>query len=418
MRAIGMDIHRDFCEVAIAEGGEIRSAGRIETSPESVELFARSLGKDDHVALEITGNAWEIARIIRPHVARVAVVSPADTAIRQARAKTDRLDARALARLLAAGSLEGLWMPDDETRAMRRRLSRRAQLVGGRTRAKNEVQAVLVRRLIAKPKVADLFGRADRRWLEALELPDEERETVDGCLRQIDFLDSELAGLERVIAAEALSSPEIGRLMTVPGVGVFTAASFMAAIGEIWRFRDQRKLVGYLGLDPRVRQSGSGPVSHGSISKRGSASARYALVEASWSVVRSPGPLRGFYQRVRGRRGAQVAIVAVARKLACLFWCLLTREEDYAYGQPSLTRKKMRRLELLAGAPKGAVEAGLWSTNVAMRKAERELAAQAEAAYKRTVADWQRGQGKRGAGATPGRASEAARQDSAPEPAL
>jgi hypothetical protein len=309
-------------------------------------------------------------------------------------------------------------MPDDETRAMRRRLARRAQLVGGRTRAKNEVQAVLVRRLIAKPKVADLFGRAGRRWLEALELPDEERETVDGCLRQIDFLDSELAGLERVIATEALSSPEIGRLMTVPGVGVFTAASFMAAIGEIWRFRDQRKLVGYLGLDPRVRQSGSGPASHGSISKQGSASARYALVEASWSVVRAPGPLRGFYERVRGRRGAQVAIVATARKLACLFWCLLTREEDYAYGQPSLTKKKLRRLELLAGAPKGEVEAGLWSTNVAMRKAERELAAQAEAAYKRTVADRQQDQRKKGAGATPGRASSAARQGSAPEPAL
>ena len=94
MRAIGLDVHRDFCEVAIAEGGEVRSAGRIETTPEALELFAGSLGRDDRVVLEVTGNAWEIARIIEPRVARVIVVSPSDTGIRQARAKTDRLDAR------------------------------------------------------------------------------------------------------------------------------------------------------------------------------------------------------------------------------------------------------------------------------------------------------------------------------------
>ena len=96
-RAIGLDVHRDFCEVAICEAGRVRSAGRIETSPEVLELFAQSLGREDRVALEVTGGAWEIARILEPHVRRVVVVSPDDTGIRQARAKTDRLDARTLA---------------------------------------------------------------------------------------------------------------------------------------------------------------------------------------------------------------------------------------------------------------------------------------------------------------------------------
>ena len=130
----------------------------------------------------MTGNAWEIARIIEPHVARVVVVSPGDTGIRQARAKTDRLDARALAKLLlAAGSLDAVWMPDERVRAMRRRLARRSQLVRARTRAKNEIHAVLMRRLIGRPPVSDLFGVKGRRWLAELELPVEERETVDGC---------------------------------------------------------------------------------------------------------------------------------------------------------------------------------------------------------------------------------------------
>ena len=403
MRYVGLDVHRDFCEVAIAEGGEIESVGRIQTTPEQLELFGQSLGRDDRVVLEVTGNAWEVARIIETHVAEVIVVSPSDTGIRQARAKTDRLDARTLAKLLATGSLEGLWMPDERTRALRRRLQRRSQLVRARTRAKNEVHGALIRRLVRKPKVSDLFGLAGRRWLDGLELPDEERETVDSALRQIDFLEQELKEAERVIASDALGTVEIRRLMSVPGVNAITAATFWAAIGDVSRFRSSRGLVGYLGLDPRVRQSGPGPAKHGRISKQGSAPARYALVEAAWSVVRQPGPLRAFYERIRGRRGHQVAIVASARKLAVLFWHLLTKQEDYAYAQPSLTKKKLRRLELLAGAPKGKVKPGIWATNKAMRQAEQELAQQAERAYQRSVADWQAA--KKGASATPGRAS-------------
>ena len=153
MRAIGLDAHRDFCEVAIVEDGKARSAGRIETTPAALELFAQSLGPDDRVALEVSGNAWEITRIIEPHVREVLVVNPSDTGIRGARAKTDRLDARALAKLLASGSLDSLWMPDEQTRVMRRRLARRSGLVRARTRAKNEIHAVLMRRLVARPKL-------------------------------------------------------------------------------------------------------------------------------------------------------------------------------------------------------------------------------------------------------------------------
>jgi transposase len=304
LRAVALDVHRDFCEVALVEDGELRSAGRIETKREALELFAQSLDAHDLVALEVTGNAWEIARILEPHAGRVIVVSPSDTGIRQARAKTDRLDARALAKLLWAGSLDSVWMPGERIRAMRRRLGRRSQLVRARSRAKNEIHAVLMRCLKGRPPASDLFGVNGRRWLSELELPTAERETVDAAMRQVEFLDCEIAAVEQPIAAKALSWPEVKRLMTVPGVNVIVAATFMAAVGDIRRFPDRRKLTGYLGLDPRVRQSGVGPASHGHISKQGSASARHALVEASWSTVRQPGPIAGFYVRVKARPGA------------------------------------------------------------------------------------------------------------------
>jgi transposase len=185
------------------------------------------------------------------------------------------------------------------------------------------------------------------------------------------------------------------------------------------------KLVGYLGLDPRVRQSGPGPATHGHISKQGSVRARHALVEACWTAIRQPGPLRAFYERVRARRGHSVAVVAAARKLACLFWCLLTREQDYAYAQPSLTRKKLRRLELTAGAQRYTPKAaGVWQANEAVRRAERELARQAEVAYARSVRDWHAAQATKGASATPGRASQRRQSGkqrgraSVPDPAL
>src|SRR5215207_5268657 len=255
-RAIGLDVHRDFCVVATCEDGRVRSGARVPSTPEGLQLLAQSLVESDRVALEVTGSCWEVARMLEPHVERVVVVSPDDTGIAQARAKTDRLDARALARLLWSGELESVWMPDERCRVLRRRLARREQLVRSRTRAKNEIQAVLQRRLQGKPPCSDLFGVKGRRWLAGLELPLEERESVDAGIRHIDFLDSEIAAVER--------------LMAVPGVNLICAATFIAAIGHAGRFLTSRKLVAYLGLDPKVRQSGEAPARSGKISKRGS----------------------------------------------------------------------------------------------------------------------------------------------------
>jgi transposase len=403
-RAIGLDVHRDFCVLAICEDGVVRSAGRVPSTPEGIRALAESLMPSDRVALEVTGSCWEVARILEPHVNRVIVVSPEDTGIANARAKTDKLDARALASLLWKGEIEAVWMPDERCRILRRRLARRSQLVRVRTATKNEVHAVLQRRLQGRPPCSDLFGVKGREWLASLELPGEERESVDAAVRHIEFLDQEIAQVEKLVAQQVLSWPEIRRLMTVPGVNLICAATFIAAVGNANRFLTSRRLVAYLGLDPKVKQSGETPARSGRISKRGSASARWALVEAAWSATLQPGPVHAFYERLRGRKGHGKAIVATARKLAVLFWCMLTRNEDYAHQQPSLTRKKLRRLEITAGAPKNTRKAaGVWSTNDLMRTAERELAEQAEASYKRMVQDQLAGAPSRkvGASATP-----------------
>jgi transposase len=408
VRAFGLDVHRDFCEVAIAENGTVRSAGRLATRVPTLELFAQSLTPDDVVALEATSGADAIVAVLQRHGLRVIVANTRKLrSITEAKAKTDRLDARMLARLLASGLLDEVWTPDERTRALRRLTNRRERLVRARTRAKNEAHGVLARNLCERPPVTDCFGKSGRLWLAGLDLPADERLTLDGCLRQVDFHEVEIAALDREIAKHALAWPELLRLMTVPGVNVQTAATFMASIGDIGRFSSPRKLVGYLGLDPRVRQSGNTRARHGGISKAGPSETRHMLGEVAWKMMQQPGPMRAFFERVRARRGPQIAATATARKLAVLFWHLLTREEDYAFARPAMTRNKIRRLELLAGAsPQKGRQGIAGNKSKALYESERELARQAEAAYRRLVSDWRSSGGsKAGAGATPGRAS-------------
>jgi transposase len=396
-RCIGLDVHRDFCEVAIWQDGDVRRAPQVPSRPEPLTQFAEQLGPADRVALESTSNALAIARIVRPHVAQVVIVNTRRLkAIAEAKQKTDRHDAKTLAQLLAAGMLDGSWQPDETTRALRRRVARRAGLVANRTRSKNTVLAVLHRNLKPRPPMADLFGVAGRAWLADQTVPEDERDTIDGALRQIDFLTEEITKIERDLARYAIESPQARRLMTVPGVGLITAMAFLGQVGEINRFRTPGQLVGYLGLDPRVRQSGNSSARLGRISKEGSTLVRHVLVEAAHTAIRSPGPLRAFYERVRARRGHSVAIVAVARKMCTLFWNLLTREEDYAYQMPLVTNKKLRKVELAAGAPRRHGGGNLAGPNrEERRKLERQSAQAAQAANERNVTDWHHQQQQR-----------------------
>ena len=108
--------------------------------------------------------------------------------------------------------------------------------------------------------------------------------------------------------------------MTIPGVDATVALAIVAAVGDFGRFGSPQKLVSYLGLNPRVRQSGGQPAAHGRITKQGRAHARGMMVEAAWVAAKIPGPLRAFFERVRARRGMQIAVVATARKLTVLCW--------------------------------------------------------------------------------------------------
>jgi len=381
VRTVALDVHKRFAEVAVCEDGVVRRLGRVETR--ELQAFAESLGPDDHVVLESTAFTWAIAELLGRHAGKVTVSNPMRTkAIASAKVKTDKVDARVLAQLGAADFLPGVWAPDEATRALRRRVAHRASLVRQRTRLRNQVHAVLARNLVEVP-VSDLFGRSGRRWLAGVVLPAHEWEQIDSDLRLHDALTGEVELAERQLATEALARGEVRRLITIPGVGAVTALSLLAVVGDVSRFPSADKLVGYLGLDPRVRQSGDRPFRTGHISRAGQAHARGLLVEAAHSAIRTPGPLRAFHARIRARRGSQVALCATARKLAVLTWHLLSKDEDYRYAAPTITQRKLRTLQRKAGDSGPLVSLAGETKRKAL---ERRLLEEAERNYRNHVA--------------------------------
>src|ERR1700758_4744336 len=330
MRIIGLDIDRAFAQAVAWKDGKLSRLGRVIMRREALKEFAKQLSNSDVVVIEATGNAASVAAVIGPHVGRVVIANPKQVRlIAHAKIKTDKIDAGVLAQLYASGFLPEVWIGD-------------------------------------------------------------ERLAVERHLREFDRLTDDLKVIERDLAQSALVDERAKRLITIPGIDMVVALALIAAIGDIERFARPEQLVGYLGLNPSVRQSGPGPAYHGRITKQGRGHARGMLVEAGWAAARSPGPLRRFFLRVQSRRGQHVAAVATARKLAILIWHLLTKNESYLWARPALHARKLRDLELRAGHKPARGQKGTASAyNLkSQRDQERRWVEQAEAAYARFVAGW------------------------------
>ena len=349
VRFVGLDVHKRVVAVCILD-----AAGRVErratahvTRDALTHLATQVLRPDDRVALEATTNTWAVVRILKPHVAEVAVGNPLKTKlIAEARVKTDKVDAETLAQLLRTDFLPRVWQPDEKTQELRRLTGRRSALVGQRTAVKNRLHSVLAQRLL-EPPARDLFSAKAIEWLKTLELDSEGRLFVDSDLRLLEAIDREIATLDALLAAKGYAEERVKLLMTMPGVSVAVAETLLAALGDITRFRDGDHAASYLGLAPSTRQSAE-HCYHGPITKAGNGHARWMLVQAAQHLKSHPGPLGVFFRRLASKKNHNVAVVACARKLVVIAWHMLTHHEPYRYAQPKVTEEKLRKLRVAA----------------------------------------------------------------------
>jgi transposase len=174
-------------------------------------------------------------------VGRIAVANPLQVRlIAHAKIKTDKIDAAVLAQLYASGFLPEIWIPDEETEALRRQFTRRSQLVRHRTRLKNEVHAILNSNLIGRCPVTDLFTATGRKWLADQALPLADREAIDRGFREITRVGEDLASLDRALAEQAVDDPRLKRLMTITGIDMVAGLGLIATIGDHTRFHPPR----------------------------------------------------------------------------------------------------------------------------------------------------------------------------------
>jgi len=266
MAIIGMDIHRSFAQAAFLHDGQVKREQRVDLFHDRLVRFGKSLSVEDEVVIEATGNSAAVERILRPFVKRVVVANPRMVrAIAYARVKTDKIDAVILARLHAGGFLPEVWVADDNTQRQRRQTVERMGVLEQVVRTKGRIQAILHANLI--PKYSG--GKAGKKWLAGLPLPEEEKAIVGRLVDELERNSDQLAKLDMTIIREALENPRVVRLMTIPGIGPVVASTVLASIGDISRFETPEKLSCYFGLTPKVRQSGDRPARHGRISKAG-----------------------------------------------------------------------------------------------------------------------------------------------------
>jgi transposase len=251
MRVIGMDIHRAFAQVAVLEDGEIKQQLRVDLVHHRVVEFAKTLSLEDEVVVEATGNSAAVERLIRPYVKRVAIANPRLVrAIAYARVKTDKIDASILAKLHASGFLPEIWVADDDTLRRRRQIAERMRVLEQSVCTKGRIQAILHTNLIPKYN-GHLFGKAGRKWLDGLPLPEEERAILVRLVHELERVTAQLADLDKVVAQQALADPRALRLMTIPGVSSVVSSTVLASIGDISRFPPPRSSAATSASRPR-----------------------------------------------------------------------------------------------------------------------------------------------------------------------
>lgn len=348
----GLDVHKHVVEACVLDAaGQVLFRQRFALTRDSLEQFCKvELASDTQVALEATTNTWAVVKVLRPHVAEVVVSNPLQTkAIASAKVKTDKVDALILAQLLRCDFLPRVWQPDEATQRLRRQTARRSSLVGMRTAVKNRLHALLAQRLLAPPM--DLFSRGGLEWVQQVPLDTEGAQARDSDLRLLEMLDRELLSLDSELAKVGYADEDVKLLMTLPGVDVAVAMAVRAALGDVGRFRDGAHAAAYLGLTPCVKQSAE-KCYRGPITKRGNSQARWMLVQAAQQVGKHPGPLGHFFRRLAKKKNRNVAVVAVARKLAAIGWQMLKQREPYRYAQPAATERKLQKLRVKASGEK------------------------------------------------------------------
>lgn len=356
---VGIDASKDKLAVALADAGTQGDAlylGTCENSPASVAKLLKKLSGRGRVCAcyEAGPTGYGLYRQIRAYGFDCCVVAPSLIPSRAGeRVKTDRLDAMRLARLLRAGELTPIWVPDETHEAMRDLVRARESAAEDQRHKRQLIAAFLLRHGLSYPRTKPWTMRY-LRWLQTLSFahPAHQialQEMLQAERHARERLERLTHHIEALVPAWDLA-PAVNALQALRGVALISAVTFMAEVGDVRRFETPVKLMAYLGLVPSEYSTGK-TTRRGGITRAGNARVRHKLVEGAWTyrlparlgerklyILQAQPPeiqdiawkaqsrLTGRYRRLvlRGKK-TTVVTTAIAREMAAFMWDIARR---------------------------------------------------------------------------------------------
>lgn len=326
---LGIDLHRDsFTAYGIDVNGNEIIKGKYQNNDDSITALLSIFPNKPKVVVEATRNWMWFVQNLKRKGYRVTLAHPFRTkAIAAARIKTDSIDAKTLCHLLRSDMVPSSYIATENELEAREIVRARIQLVRDQTKTKNRIMAILGKENL-NFKGSDLFGIKGKKWLREQRLTPAKEFVVTLLLERLENLKEAIVKLDKVIYEKGNNSPAVQHLMSIPGIGAVTAYTILSEIGDIKRFATADKLTAYLGLVPRIDQSGN-HLRLGRITKMGNTHVRWILVQAAHRIARKEPWAKRFIYRLSKRSGKKKAIVALARKLAVIIYFVLKEQRQY-----------------------------------------------------------------------------------------
>ena len=333
----GLDLSRRKVDVCLLSGtGEHLDQLAVAPDSDSLRALARRIDEVHDEPVCAVVESMTGARLVHDALEREGwSVEIADAqkvkGLAPLACKTDKIDSLVLATLSQRDLVPAIWLPDPHIREERELARFRLHLVKHRSMLKHRIHSTLIN--FGRPcPVTDLFGVEGRRLLARLAVPEPWRANIVASVALIDDLERQIDELNRRLRAGHADHPYIPLLLSAPGIGWVLAFTIASEIGEIERFSSPEKLTGYTGLCPRVNQSGDSD-RRGPLAKHGPRYLRWALIEATMHALKHPAYAERYRRnkkRLGKQRGAKVAQIDIARRLAHAIWHMLTRNQRFA----------------------------------------------------------------------------------------
>lgn len=342
MITLGIDCHKKYSQVAVlnAQGKFLMDA----KFSNNKEQFAQLLDNFDEPCQAVieTGYTWGIMYDLLNDMGVDVTVAHAlkVKAIASAKIKTDKIDARVLAELLRANLIPEVYVPSKNIRHQKDILRQRCWLVKLKTAIKNRIHQLLTRNHIENPGFTDLFGVGGRKFLNSLSLMEPDQNLLQQDLIIYDFINEQIKLTTLWIEKSLQDNRYHTILQSLPGFGPILSALAALEIDNIARFNHPGKLSSYSGLVPSTYASG-GKIYHGDLVPHCNRWLRYAFIEASWVAVATSPYFRALYYRIKKNKGANTAIVAVARRLSEITYICLKENRFYEERPYNIYKKKI-----------------------------------------------------------------------------